>query len=71
MAAYFIAQYVVNDPKLYREYQAAAGPTILAAGGEVVAFDVAGGAEGFRAAASGHRCRLGPGQGGRCSGRRR
>jgi Tol biopolymer transport system component len=24
MAAYFIAQYVVNDPKLYREYQAAA-----------------------------------------------
>ena len=41
MAAYFIAQYVVNDPKLYREYQAAAGPTILEAGGEVVAFDVA------------------------------
>jgi uncharacterized protein (DUF1330 family) len=41
MAAYFIAQYVVNDPKLYREYQMAAGPTIQAAGGEVVAFDVA------------------------------
>jgi uncharacterized protein (DUF1330 family) len=41
MATYFIAQYVVNDPKLYREYQAAAGPTIQAAGGEVVAFDVA------------------------------
>jgi uncharacterized protein (DUF1330 family) len=41
MAAYFIAQYVVNDPKLYREYQAAAGPTIQAAGGEIVAFDVA------------------------------
>jgi uncharacterized protein (DUF1330 family) len=41
MAAYFIAQYIVNDPKLYREYQAAAGPTILAAGGEIVAFDVA------------------------------
>ena len=41
MAAYFIAQYVVNDPKLYREYQAAAGPTIQASGGEVVAFDVA------------------------------
>jgi uncharacterized protein (DUF1330 family) len=41
MAAYFIAQYVVNDPKLYREYQAAAAPTIQAAGGEVVAFDVA------------------------------
>ena len=41
MAAYFIAQYVVNDPKLYREYQGAAGQTIQAAGGEVVAFDVA------------------------------
>lgn len=41
MAAYFIAQYVVNDPKLYREYQGAAGKTIQAAGGEVVAFDVA------------------------------
>lgn len=41
MAAYFIAQYVVNDPKLYREYQAAAGPTIQSSGGEIVAFDVA------------------------------
>jgi len=41
MAAYFIAQYVVNDPKLYREYQAAAAPTIQAAGGELVAFDSA------------------------------
>ena len=41
MAAYFIAQYVVNDPNLYREYQAGAGPTIRASGGEVVAFDVA------------------------------
>ena len=41
MAAYFIAQYVVNDPKLYREYQVAAGATIQVAGGEVVAFDVA------------------------------
>jgi len=41
MAAYFIAQYVVNDPKLYREYQAGAAPTIQAAGGELVAFDVA------------------------------
>jgi uncharacterized protein (DUF1330 family) len=41
MAAYFIAQYVVNDPKLYREYQAAAAPTIQDSGGEVVAFDVA------------------------------
>ena len=41
MAAYFIAQYVVNDPKLYREYQVAAGRTIQELGGEVVAFDVA------------------------------
>jgi uncharacterized protein (DUF1330 family) len=41
MAAYFIAQYVVRDPKLYREYQAAAGPTVQAFGGEMVAFDVA------------------------------
>jgi len=41
MAAYFIAQYVVNDPKGYGEYQAAAAKTIAAAGGEVVAFDVA------------------------------
>ena len=41
MAAYFIAQYVVKDPTLYREYQVAAGATIQASGGEVVAFDVA------------------------------
>lgn len=41
MAAYFIAQYVVNDRKLYREYQAGAGPTIQASGGEVISFDVA------------------------------
>jgi uncharacterized protein (DUF1330 family) len=41
MAAYFIAQYVVTDPKVYREYQVAAGPTIQGSGGEVVAFDVA------------------------------
>jgi len=41
MPAYFIAQYVVNDPKLYREYQAGAGATIQAAGGKLVAFDVA------------------------------
>ena len=41
MAAYFIAQYVVNDPKLYREYQGAAAATINACGGEVVVFDVA------------------------------
>jgi uncharacterized protein (DUF1330 family) len=41
MAAYFIAQYVVKDPELYREYQVAGAPTIAAAGGEVVAFDVA------------------------------
>jgi uncharacterized protein (DUF1330 family) len=41
LAAYFIAQYVVNDPKLYREYQVAGGSTIQASGGEVVSFDVA------------------------------
>lgn len=41
MAAYFIAQYVVKDADLYREYQAGAGPTIQASGAELVAFDVA------------------------------
>ena len=41
MAAYFIAQYVVKDPKLYREYQAAAGKTVQDCGGEVLVFDVA------------------------------
>jgi len=41
MPAYFIAQYVVKDPNLYREYQAAAAKTIAASGGEVVSFDVA------------------------------
>ena len=41
MAAYFIAQYVVNDADLYREYQAGAGPTIQAHGAELVSFDVA------------------------------
>lgn len=41
MAAYFVAQYVVKDPKLYGEYQAAAGKTIAASGGEVVCFDLA------------------------------
>jgi uncharacterized protein (DUF1330 family) len=41
MAAYFVAQYVVNNPELYREYQAGAGPTIQASGAELVAFDVA------------------------------
>ncbi len=41
MAAFFIAQYVVKDAKLYREYQGLAGPTIAASGGEVIVFDVA------------------------------
>ena len=41
MAAYFIAQYVVNDPALYREYQGGAGPTIEAHGAELVVFDAA------------------------------
>ena len=41
MAAYFVAQYAVNDPALYQEYAAGAGPTMAAAGGELVSFDVA------------------------------
>ena len=41
MAAYFIAQYVVNNSALYREYQAGAGPTIAKYGAELVSFDVA------------------------------
>ncbi len=41
MAAYFIAQYVVNNPGLYAEYSAGAGPTLAAHGAELVAFDVA------------------------------
>ncbi len=40
MPAYFIAQYVVKNPTLYREYQQGAGPTIGAFGGKLVAFDV-------------------------------
>lgn len=41
MAVYFVAQYRVNDPGLYREYQKAAAPSIAKHGGELVAFDVA------------------------------
>jgi uncharacterized protein (DUF1330 family) len=41
MAAYFIAQYVVNDPAGYAEYQQGAGPTIASHGGELVSFDIA------------------------------
>ena len=41
MAAYFIAQYVVNDSELYGDYQKGAGPTIAASGGELVSFDAA------------------------------
>ena len=41
MAAFFIAQYSVNDPALYAEYSAGAGPTLAKYGGELVAFDVA------------------------------
>ncbi len=41
MAAYFIAQYEVTDPELYREYQGAAGATIQAQGVELVVFDAA------------------------------
>ena len=41
MAAYFIAQYQVNDAALYAEYGAGAGPTVARHGGEVLVFDVA------------------------------
>lgn len=41
MAVFFIAQYRVNDPSLYREYQQGAGPSIAKHGGKLVAFDVA------------------------------
>ena len=41
MAAYFIAQYQVNDAALYAEYGADAGPTVAQHGGEVLVFDVA------------------------------
>jgi uncharacterized protein (DUF1330 family) len=41
MPAYFIAQYVVKNPTLYREYSAGAGPTVAAFGGKLVSFDVA------------------------------
>ena len=51
MAAFFVAQYAVTDPDLYREYQAGAGPTIEAHGGELIAFDVA--AEGIEGTAPG------------------
>jgi uncharacterized protein (DUF1330 family) len=51
MAAFFVAQYAVTDPDLYREYQAGAGPTIQAHGGELVSFDVA--AEGVEGTAPG------------------
>ena len=41
MAAFFIAQYRVNDPNLYAEYSAGAGPTLAKYGAELVALDVA------------------------------
>ena len=41
MAAYFVAQYTVNNPSLYAEYQKGAGPAVAQYGGEVVVFDVA------------------------------
>jgi len=41
MAAFFIAQYTVNNADLYAEYSAGAGPTLAQYGGELVAFDVA------------------------------
>ena len=51
MAAFFVAQYEVKNPDLYREYQGGAGPTIAQYGGELVAFDVA--AETMEGAAPG------------------
>ncbi|MGI9322932.1 MAG: DUF1330 domain-containing protein [Pseudomonadales bacterium] len=41
MAAYYIAQYVVNNLELYQEYAAGAGPTMQQYGAELVSFDVA------------------------------
>lgn len=41
MAAFVIAQYAVNNPALYQEYAAAAGPIVAQYGGELVAFDAA------------------------------
>ena len=41
MAAYFVAQYTVNNSALYAEYQEGAGPAVAQYGGEVVIFDVA------------------------------
>jgi len=41
MAAYFIAQYIVNDTAGYRAYQQGAGPTLAAHGATLVSFDVA------------------------------
>ena len=37
MAAFFIAQYQVNDADLYATYSAGAGPTLAQYGGELVA----------------------------------
>jgi uncharacterized protein (DUF1330 family) len=41
MPVYFVAQYVVKNPTLYREYQQGAGPTVGAFGGKLVSFDIA------------------------------
>lgn len=41
MPAYFVAQYVVNDPAKYQQYAKSAGPSIEKHGGKLVAFDVA------------------------------
>jgi len=41
MAAFFVAQYTVNDAAKYGEYAQGAGPTVAAHGGEVLSFDVA------------------------------
>ena len=41
MAAYFVLQYEVTDPALYREYQVGARAAVPAHGVEVVIFDAA------------------------------
>ena len=37
MAAYFIAQYTVNNSDLYADYSAGAGPTLAQYGAELIA----------------------------------
>jgi uncharacterized protein (DUF1330 family) len=36
MAAYFIANYTVTDPEMYREYQGKVMPTLIASGAKIL-----------------------------------